>query len=101
DWPVLVGVALAQAFALWPILARVIPLPPFAHALFGLTAWWQVLLIMAGYLIVNGVIGIVVLELIESQTRQRNAALAVLESLITRIDNNSRRRKDANEKPTR
>jgi hypothetical protein len=86
DWLVLICALLAQVLAPWLALANRVPLPPAASTVLGWTSWWQILIIVFGYLWVNIIIAIEALSLLDAQSNQCRVILKLLECLTARID---------------
>jgi hypothetical protein len=86
DWPLLVALALAQLALIFPAVTERFPLPPPIQWLFGLTAWWQVLLIAvlyAGFYTLTSFMRALIVYG-RGRQRERVAMLDALESVIRR-----------------
>lgn len=84
DWPVLIMAMAAQVVIIAPAFARNVPRPTVVQWLFGLTAWWQVLIVVAIYLVVNALLALMLADTVASVRRERAALLDLAEGIVRR-----------------
>jgi hypothetical protein len=89
DWLVILLAIAAQVVVLWPQIRPAVPLLPIVSGLLDLTAWWQVLLILLGYLAAYVILNYTLVLVGGERNDERDSLFLLLNGMLQHIGDTS------------